>query len=67
MPFKKWYVLQIINSQWILHWSSSMMVNILSYANVMINIDTKPDIFCTVTYINSFSIHSFDLSLTKLY
>ena len=67
MPFKKWYVLQIINSQWILHWSSSMMVKILSYANVIINIDTKPDIFCTVTYTNSFSVHSFDLRLTKLY
>ena len=67
MPFKKCYFLQIINSQWFLHWSSSMMVKILSYPNVMINIDTKSDIFCTVTYINSFSAHSFDLRLTKLY
>ena len=33
----------------------------------VINIDTKPGIFCTVTYTNSFSAHSFDLRLTKVY
>ena len=70
MPFKTCYVLQIINCQWILHWSSSMVVKILSCTNVMIlDIDTKLDIFCTVTYINLFFFfaYSFDLRLTKLY